>query len=100
MHNGYFYPQDIKIVVKDGERRAYVDFTLPIRWTDEALKVAKINLLSGWEQARRAYEKEQEDLWYKEVYTNHWDERVASRAWKGSVSSFREVYESGECGKA
>jgi hypothetical protein len=92
MHNGYFYPQDIKIVVKDGKRFGYVDLALPTKWSEDSLKVAKTDYLSGWEMARRAYEDEKTDKWMKEVYPLYHKEKIAAKnayAEGMSVSAFR-----------
>jgi len=96
MHNGYFYPQDVKVVVKNGKRVATVDFSLPTKWTESAIKVAQTCYLSGWEMARRAYEDEQTDEWLKTVYPLYHAEKLAAKqAHKNgmSVSQFRDYWE-------
>jgi hypothetical protein len=80
MHNGYFYPQDIKVIKENGVRKAFVDFSLPTIWTEQAYKVAETCYLSGWEMARRAYEQEQSDQWMKKTYPRYYKERMEERA--------------------
>lgn len=95
MHNGYFYPQDIKIVTENGKRIAYVDFTLPTKWTEASLKMAETCYLSGWEMARRAYEDEKTDEWLKVAYSMYHEEKLAAKkAYREgmSVSAFREYW--------
>lgn len=76
MHNGYLYPNDVKIETINGTRKASIDFSLPTIWTKEALKVAKKCCLSGWEIARRAYEREQRGLWFKKAYPRYHQESL------------------------
>lgn len=96
MHNGYFYPQDVKVVVENGKRVASVDFGLPTKWTEAALKISQTCYLSGWEMARRAYEDEKNDEWLKIVYPLYHAEKLAAKeAHKNgmSVSQFRGYWE-------
>lgn len=102
MHNGYFYPQDIKVTVKDGVRTAQVDFDLPVKWTDAAAKVAEDCFISGWEMARRAYEEEKADEWLKTVYPKYYEEKIAAKeAYKNgmSVTGFNQYLEKQKIGQ-
>jgi hypothetical protein len=86
MHNGYFYPQDIKVTVKDGIRVAEVGFTLPTKWTEESTKVSVECFLSGWEMARRAYEEEKTDRWLKTTYPKYyWQKHVSKEFYKAGI---------------
>jgi len=92
MHNGYFYPQDIKIYYKEGKKIAEVNFDLPTLWTEDSLNLSKKCYLSGWEMARRAYENKVQDDWLKEVYPEAYLEKVLSKQLYSegmSVSGFR-----------
>lgn len=96
MHNGYFYPQDIKITIENGKRVGHVDFTLPTKWSEDSLKLAETCYLSGWEMARRAYEDEQTDEWLEKVYPRYHEEKLAAKkahAEGMSVSAFRDFWE-------
>ncbi len=96
MHNGYLYPQDVKITIENGKRVVSVDFTLPTKWSRASLKLAETCYLSGWEMARRAYEDEQTDDWLKTVHPKYHEEKLAAKKAhsKGmSVSAFRHFWE-------
>lgn len=95
MHNGYFYPQDVKITTVNGIRTAMVDFTLPTMWTDAAITLAKSCFVSGWELARREFEKNQMDTWLAATYPNYYREKLAfSQAHKQgySISAIRALH--------
>lgn len=96
MHNGYFFPQDVKITTNDGIKTAQVDFELPVLWTEQAIKVAQTCFLSGWEMARRAYEEQNIDDWLKTTYPSYYEEKtLAKELHKAgfSVSGFRVFME-------
>jgi hypothetical protein len=96
MHNGYFYPQDVKVTVENGKRIAMVDFDLPTKWTEASIKLAKTCYLSGWEMARRAHEDEKADEWLEKVYPAYHAEKLAAKeSYKNgmSVSTFRVQWE-------
>ena len=83
MHNGYFYPQDVKITVKNGIRTA------------EAVNVAKKCYLSGWEMARRVYEDKKIDKMMIERYPVIYFEKIAAKkahAIGMSVTQFRRFW--------
>lgn len=97
LHNGYVYPQDVKITLVNGKRVAHLDFSLPCKWTDAAIEVGKKCFLSGWEMARRAYEDEQNDIFMQTVHPRHYAEKLAAKkahAEGMSVSQFRVYWES------
>lgn len=96
MHNGYLYPQDVKVTIENGKRVAHIDFTLPTKWSEDSLKLAETCYLSGWEMARRAYEDEQNDIWLEQVYPRYHEEKLAAKkahVESMSVSAFRDFWE-------
>jgi len=72
----YLYPQDVRVTTIDGVRVAEIDFSLPTVWDEVALKVAEKCSLSGWELARRNYEKAEREVWFKKAYPRYHQEML------------------------
>lgn len=96
----YFYPQDIVVTVENGVRTAQLDLTLPTKWTDKALELLKTDWITGWEFARREYEREYNEKWLKRVHPRIYIELKETRkayASGMSVSQFAEYWNAYKC---